>query len=144
MSRAHTAQPRVLVTGGAGYIGSHTCKALAEAGYQPIVYNNLSQGHHWAVKWGPLLAHDLSDGCALQNVFKEFAIKAVIHFAAHAYVGESVVHPRKYFNNNVISSITLLDALVDASIDCFVFHCPARRMGTLEGFRSMKVTSRCQ
>lgn len=111
----------VLVTGGAGYIGSHTCKALARAGYQPIAYDNLCEGHRWAVKWGPLVVGDVSDKATLLRTFDEFGITAVLHFAAHAYVGESIVNPRKYFQNNVSSSLSLLDAVVDAEIDAFVF-----------------------
>ncbi len=79
----------ILVTGGAGYIGSHTCKALAEAGYAPVVLDNLSTGHRWAVKWGPLVVGDVADRVKVERLVKEFDVRAVIHFAAHAYVGES-------------------------------------------------------
>src|SRR5215210_7179955 len=103
---------RILVTGGAGYIGSHTCKALAAAGCDPVVYDNLSQGHGWAVKWGPVVLGELSDGTLLRNTLDKLQITAVLHFAAHAYVGESVRHPRKYFENNLTNSLTLLDAML--------------------------------
>jgi len=112
---------RVLITGGAGYIGSHTAKALARAGIEPVVYDNLSEGHHWAVKWGPLVEADLSDRHSLKQAIQQHDITAAIHFAAHAYVGESVHEPRRYFQNNVTNTLTLLDALLDAGVDHIVF-----------------------
>jgi UDP-arabinose 4-epimerase len=112
---------RVLVTGGAGYIGSHTAKALARAGIEPVVYDNLSAGHRWAVKWGPLVEGDLSDRHALEETIRRYEITACIHFAAHAYVGESVREPRRYFQNNVTNTLTLLEALLDAGVSRFVF-----------------------
>ena len=112
---------RILVTGGAGYIGSHTCKALAAAGYAPIVLDDLSTGRRWAVKWGPLITADIADRARVSNTLRGLAIEAVVHFAAHAYVGESVEHPRKYFDNNVSKTLALLDTLLDADIDKFVF-----------------------
>src|SRR5215831_19671334 len=105
---------RMLVTGGAGYIGSHTCKALAAAGYAPIVLDDLSTGHHWAVKWGPLVTADIADRARVSKTLKAFGIEAVAHFAAHAYVAESVEQPRKYFDNNVSKTLALLDTLLDA------------------------------
>ena len=111
----------ILVTGGAGYIGSHTCKHLAAAGYQPVVLDNLVQGHQWAVKWGPLVVGDISDLELVRHKVREFGIKAVIHFAAHAYVGELVQNPRKYFHNNVSGTLAFLDALLDSGIDKFIF-----------------------
>src|SRR4030067_161691 len=89
----------VLVTGGAGYIGSHTCKALAEAGYLPVTYDNLSRGHRWAVKWGPLEYGDMGDRERLTQVLNRYRPVAVMHFAAYAYVGESVTNPRAYYRN---------------------------------------------
>jgi UDP-arabinose 4-epimerase len=112
---------KVLVTGGAGYIGSHTCKAFAARGYEPVVYDNLSQGHRWAVKWGPLVVGDLSDGALLRDTLRRYRIDAVVHFAAHAYVGESVRHPRKYFANNLTNSLALMDAMLDARVERLVF-----------------------
>ena len=112
---------KVLVTGAAGYIGSHTAKALAKAGMRPVVYDNLSEGHREAVKWGPLVEADLCDRGVLKQAIREHEIKAAIHFAARAYVGESIVEPRKYFQNNVTNSLNLLDALLDAGVDYFVF-----------------------
>jgi UDP-glucose-4-epimerase GalE len=101
----------VLVTGGAGYIGSHTCKALAARGYIPVTLDNLVYGHPWAVQWGPLITGDITDASVLDRVFSEYHPAAVIHFAAFAYVGESVEHPAKYYQNNVAGSISLLNAM---------------------------------
>jgi UDP-arabinose 4-epimerase len=111
----------VLVTGGAGYIGSQTCKALAQANYHPITYDNLSEGHGWAVRWGPLVSGELSDRNLLRDTLGEFDIRAVLHFAAHAYVGESVLHPQKYFQNNLVNSLALLDTMLDAGVKTIVF-----------------------
>ena len=106
----------VLVTGGAGYIGSHTAKALACAGFEPIVLDNFSTGHRWAVKWGRLVAGDLADGDLIRQTLGSYNVQAVIHFAASAYVGESVCNPRKYFRNNLVNTLNLLDALVDMKV----------------------------
>ena len=84
----------VLVTGGAGYIGSHTCKALSQAGYLPVTYDNLSTGHREAVKWGPLEVGDILDRQNLERIMSHYRPKAVLHFAALAYVGESMTSPR--------------------------------------------------
>ena len=116
-----SSNPCVLVTGGAGYIGSHTCKALARAGFEPLTFDNLSTGHRWAVKWGHLLEADLTDGCAIASALDFYRPVAVIHFAASAYVGESVAKPRKYFQNNVRNTLNLLDAMVDAGVRHLVF-----------------------
>ncbi len=102
---------KVLVTGGAGYIGSHTCKALAQAGHTPVVFDNLSTGHADAVRWGPLHAGDILDAYALDMAFAEHQPEAVIHFAALAYVGESVINPDKYYRVNITGTHTLLDAM---------------------------------
>ena len=89
----------ILVTGGAGYIGSHTCKALAKAGYVPIAYDNLSRGNRNAVQWGPLVEGDIGDSAALLEAIQTHSPVAVIHFAAYAYVGESLKAPEKYYIN---------------------------------------------
>lgn len=102
----------ILVTGGAGYIGSHTCKALAAAGYQPVTLDNMVYGHEWAVRWGELVRGDILDGAALDALFAIHAPMAVIHFAAYAYVGESVTDPQKYYRNNVAGSLSLLEAML--------------------------------
>ena len=83
----------ILVTGGAGYIGSHTCKALSNLGYIPIVYDNLIYGNEWAVKWGPFEKGDIANQSRLNEVIKKYQPSAIIHFAAYAYVGESVKDP---------------------------------------------------
>jgi len=113
--------PRILVTGGAGFIGSHTAKLLAHAGFEPVVFDNLSAGHSSAVKWGPLVRGDLEDTELVRSALAEYHIQAVIHFAASAYVGESMRSPRKYFRNNVVNSLNLLNALTDAGIRHIVF-----------------------
>jgi UDP-glucose-4-epimerase GalE len=111
----------VLVAGGAGYIGSHTCKLLAAAGHNPVVLDDLSTGHSWAVKWGPLVVGDIGDRTLVLATLKRFKIHALIHFAAYAYVGESLKRPREYFDNNVTKTLTLLDALLAAGVDKVVF-----------------------
>jgi UDP-glucose-4-epimerase GalE len=105
---------RILVTGGAGYIGSHVCKRLAADGHEPIVYDNLSRGNVWAVKWGPLERGDLGDGARLREVIGRHRPAAVMHFAAYAYVGESNANPLLYYANNVGGSQVLLAAAAEA------------------------------
>jgi UDP-arabinose 4-epimerase len=111
----------VLVTGGAGYIGSHTAKMLSSEGITPIVLDNLSMGHEEFVRWGPFVRGDIGDRDLVRRVIREYAIDGVIHFAASAYVGESMQHPRRYFENNVVRSLALFDAMLDAGIDRIVF-----------------------
>jgi UDP-arabinose 4-epimerase len=111
----------ILIVGGAGYIGSQTAKRVAQAGLQPVVFDNLVYGHRWAVKWGPLVEGDLADRALIKRVLEEHAVTAVVHFAAYAYVGESVTNPRKYFRNNVSGTINLLDAMIDAEVRDIVF-----------------------
>jgi UDP-glucose-4-epimerase GalE len=115
-----TAQ-RVLVTGGAGYIGSHACKALAAAGHLPVTYDNLGTGHRALVKWGPLVEGELADRERLQQALRSHRIDAVMHFAASAYVGESMADPGKYFRNNVTGTLTLLEALQAEGVRRIVF-----------------------
>ncbi|MBV8890171.1 MAG: UDP-glucose 4-epimerase GalE [Alphaproteobacteria bacterium] len=111
----------VLVTGGAGYIGSHACKALADAGYVPVVYDNLSRGHAEAVRWGPLVEGDLRDRGRLGEAMRRYDIAAVMHFAAFAYVGESMSNPALYYQNNVVGTVSLLDMMREHDIDAIVF-----------------------
>ena len=111
----------ILVTGGAGYVGSHTCKLLASAGYEPITYDNLSTGHADAVKWGPLAIGNLHDTQKLSDTLKQYQPLAVIHFAASAYVGESVTNPFKYYQNNVGGTLSLLEAMRSQNMDKIVF-----------------------
>ena len=112
---------QILVTGGAGYIGSHTAKALAAAGHQPVIFDDLSQGHDWAVKWGPLERGSLSEPARLAEVFASRKIEAVVHFAANALVGESMTNPAKYFRNNTVGTLNLLDAMREAGVRTIVF-----------------------
>jgi UDP-arabinose 4-epimerase len=101
----------VLVTGGAGYIGSHVCKALATAGFSPVTYDQLIYGHKYAVKWGPLEIGDVRDRARLDEVLVRYQPIAVLHFAAFTYVGESIQNPGKYYSNNVAGTLNLLDAM---------------------------------
>jgi UDP-glucose-4-epimerase GalE len=109
----------ILVVGGAGYIGSHTARALRRAGYEVIVYDNLSTGHRRLAHGFELVEGDISDRQTLVPVLSR--VDAVMHFAAHAYVGESVENPRKYFRNNVDAALSLLNTLLDAGIRRFIF-----------------------
>ena len=117
----HGHRSRVLVVGGAGYIGSHCCKRLSAAGFEPVVYDNLSTGHREFVKWGPFVEGDIRDGGLLGRVLREHAPVAVMHFAALALVGESVSEPSKYWNVNVGGVLSLLDAMRGAGVDKLVF-----------------------
>jgi UDP-glucose-4-epimerase GalE len=110
----------ILVTGGAGYIGSHTCKALRRAGLRPVVYDNLSRGHAEAVKWGPLEVGDVLDKERLKGVMLRYRPAAVLHFAALAYVGESVSAPGDYYNANALGTLTLLQTMRETGLDLFV------------------------
>ena len=111
----------ILVTGGAGYIGSHACKALRAAGYTPVVVDNLVTGWEDAVKFGPFEHGDLTDRARLDEVFDKFKPKAVMHFAALSQVGEAMAEPGRYWANNVIGSLTLIEAAVAAGCLDFVF-----------------------
>jgi len=109
----------ILVVGGAGYIGSHAARCLKRHGHDVLIYDNLSTGHKFLANGFELITGDISDRARLATVMKK--VEAVMHFAAHAYVGESVENPRKYFQNNVIDALQLLNAAVDAGIRKFVF-----------------------
>ena len=111
----------ILVTGGAGYIGSHTCKALQRAGFSPIAYDNLSRGNEEAVQWGALEIGDLADRDRLLAVMRRYNVSAVVHFAALAYVAESSENPALYHRNNVDGTATLLEAMRAGGIDHIVF-----------------------
>jgi UDP-glucose 4-epimerase len=111
----------ILVAGGAGYIGSHTCLDLFNKGFTPVVYDNLSNGHAEFVKWGPLEVGDIRDRHKLDDVFRKYDPQAVIHFAAAIEVGESVRDPGGYYDNNVSGTITLLRAAQAAGINKIVF-----------------------
>ena len=111
----------ILVVGGAGYIGSHMCKGLYDAGYNPIVLDNLSRGHREAVQWGPFIEGNMDDTGLLQSVFTQYQIETVMHFAAFAYVGESVDDPGLYYRNNVAAPIVLLQQMAKHGINRFIF-----------------------
>jgi UDP-glucose-4-epimerase GalE len=114
-------QPRILVTGGAGYIGSHTCKALKRAGYEPITLDNLCLGHRDFVRWGPLVVADIADAATVTGVCRDYQVAAAIHFAAYAAVAESTRDPAKYYANNVVGSYHLLDGLRAAGVSAVLF-----------------------
>jgi UDP-arabinose 4-epimerase len=111
----------VLVAGGAGYIGSHTCKALSQAGFLPVAFDNLSTGHRDFIRWGPLVEADLRDTAAVTEAIRRHDCAAVLHFAAFAYVGESVTDPAKYYGNNVGGTLSLLAGMREAGRDKIVF-----------------------
>lgn len=119
----------VLVTGGAGYIGSHACKALAKSGYFPIAYDNMIYGNQWAVQWGPHEKGDIRDKERIREVMEKYKPDSVIHFAAYSYVGESVQDPKKYYNNNVGGTLSLLEAMLDYNIRNIVFSSTAATYG---------------
>jgi UDP-glucose-4-epimerase GalE len=121
----------ILVTGGAGYIGAHTCKALKNAGFQPVTFDNLSLGHRAFVRWGPLVEADISDSAAVAAACEKYKIQAAMHFAAFAAVEESMRKPRKYYENNVVGTLRLLDGLQNAGVrkilvssSCAVYGAP--------------------
>lgn len=122
----------VLVTGGAGYIGSHAAKALAVAGFKPVVFDNLSTGNRSSVKWGPLVKGDLADQARVLEVLRDCKIEAVIHFAACASVGESMKRPEKYFRNNLVNTLNLLDAMTAVDVKDFVFSSTCATYGIPE------------
>lgn len=125
-------QSNILVTGGAGYIGSHTCKALSRAGYTPVTLDNLSTGHEWAVKWGPLEVADLRDSTKIGQIFEKYEPLAVMHFAGSIEAGESVVDPAKYYDNNVGGAIGLLSAMKLSACRQLVFSSTCATYGAPE------------
>lgn len=124
--------PAVLVTGGAGYIGSHTCKALSRAGFVPVTYDNLSRGHAWAVKWGPLEQGDVLDAARLDETLRKYDFAGALHFAALIEVAESVKDPATFQRNNVEGSSTLIHALARRGIKHVVFSSTAAVYGIPE------------
>jgi UDP-arabinose 4-epimerase len=119
----------ILVTGGAGYIGSHACKALARAGYHPVTYDSLELGHREAVRWGPLVEADLADSARIADTLKRFDIAAVMHFAGLISVGESVTNPGRYFRSNVMNTLVLLEAMQAQGLGRIVFSSTAAVYG---------------
>ncbi len=132
MDSATVAARHVLVTGGAGFVGSHACKALARRGFTPVTYDNLSRGHREAVRYGPLEIGDIADGARVREVLEQYRPAAVIHFAAFAYVGESVERPLLYYQNNVSGSTALLRAVVEFAPLPFVFSSTCATYGLPE------------
>jgi len=124
--------PTIVVTGGAGYIGSHTCKALAREGFTPVVYDSLARGHEWAVRWGPLEKGDVNDLARLSDVLKRHRPAAVVHFAGLISVGESVAQPLVYYRENVAGTLTLLEAMQEAGVNRLVFSSSAAVYGVPE------------
>lgn len=123
---------RILVTGGAGYIGSHTCKALHDAGYQPVCVDNFSSGRQDFVRWGPCVEADIRDTAALAHTLREFAADTVVHFASLISVGESVTDPSRYYDVNLAGSISVLRALREAGVGRVVFSSSAAVYGAPE------------
>jgi UDP-glucose 4-epimerase len=124
----------ILVTGGAGYVGSYVCKTLSKKGYQPVVLDNFVHGHHEAVKWGPFIEGDISDRALLEDVFSTHDIRAVMHFGGFCYVGDSVRNPRDYYRNNVTATLNLLEAMIDSKIPSFIFSSSCTVYGEPEEF----------
>ncbi len=111
----------VLVTGGAGYIGSHCCKAFAEAGWSVVTYDNLSRGWRDAVKWGPLVEGDIADAGTVAAALRQYRPDVVAHFAAYAYVGESVEFPELYYRNNSFGTLVLIEEMLKAGVNRLIF-----------------------
>lgn len=128
----NVADRHILVTGGAGYIGSHTCKALAAAGYVPVTYDSMVRGNAWAVRWGPLERGDILDTARLREVMATYRPEGVIHFAAFAYVGESMQAPLMYYRNNVAGTVSLLEAMAAEGVSRIVFSSTCATYGVPE------------
>jgi UDP-arabinose 4-epimerase len=123
----------VLVTGGAGFIGSHTCKALAAHGFLPVAFDDLSRGYADFVRWGPLVKGDILDSGALNKVFGRYQPSAVIHFAALAYVGESMTHPLAYYRINVAGLVNVLESMLRYRTRTIVFSSSCATYGIPDG-----------
>ncbi len=123
---------KILVCGGAGYIGSHINKMLNQQGYETVIFDNLVYGHEKAVKWGELVVGDLNDSQALDDLFNKYSFDAVMHFAAYAYVGESVADPEKYWINNVSNTLNLLKAMREYGVNKIVFSSTCSIFGNTE------------
>lgn len=128
----HVKMARVLVTGGAGYIGSHVCKELSRHGFEPVAFDNLSTGHRELVKWGPLIEGDVGDRQMIELALREVRPMAVLHFGAASFVSESMSLPGKYYRNNVGGSLTLLEAMVATDVSRIVFSSTCATYGIPE------------
>src|SRR5258708_2631399 len=124
--------PAVVVTGGAGYIGSHVCKALAAAGYRPVTCDDLSTGHSWAVRWGPMERGDVADGRRLSAVLRLYRPVAIIHLAGRIIASESVADPAAYYASNLLATWTLLESMRSNAVDRIVFSSSAAVYGEPE------------
>ena len=122
----------VIVTGGAGYIGSHVCRELNKSGYQPVTIDNLSTGHRHNVKWGPLIVSDVQEVTVIQETIAKYKPVGVIHLAGSAYVGESMKEPLKYFENNFTKTSQLLKFLLESGVKNFVFSSSCASYGVPE------------
>ena len=133
----------VFVTGGAGYVGSHCAKAFANAGWTVVTYDNLSRGHRDLVKWGELIEGDILDQAILTETLKRVQPDAVAHFAAFAYVAESMAEPAMYYRNNVTGTMNLLDAMAAAGFSRFrqIMSSSASSAGQLAFSRSISISS---
>lgn len=131
---------KVLVTGGAGYIGSHTLKALREEGIETLTFDNLSTGHEWALLGSQLFVGDLSDYDAIKKAISQFKPDAIIHFAASIQVGESVLNPLLYYSNNLKNTINLLNAMVENNVNKIVFSSSAAVYGIPQKNKTVKET----
>ena len=132
----------VLVVGGAGYVGSHACKELARRGVMPVTFDNLSTGHAHTVKWGPFEEGSLLDSNRVASVFQTYKPDAVMHFAAHAYVGESVAEPLRYYKNNVAATIALLEAMKQFGVQNLIFSSTCAVYGIPESLPISEVCPR--
>lgn len=127
----------ILITGGAGYIGSHTAKCLAGKGYRTLILDNLSLGHRELARWGEFIQGEVADTALLDSVFRNYPVSAVVHFAASAYVGESVRDPAKYYRNNVVGTLGLLDSMRRHGVQAFIFSSTCATYGNP---RSLPIT----
>ncbi len=123
---------KILVTGGAGFIGSHACKALKAAGHEPVVLDNLRTGHRWAVRYGPFEHGDILETSRIAALMRKHEIEAVMHFAALAYVGESISQPDAYYQTNVVGTLSLLDAMRLAGVNRFIFSSTCATFGNVD------------
>ncbi|MDD4835073.1 MAG: UDP-glucose 4-epimerase GalE, partial [Lutispora sp.] len=130
----------ILITGGAGYIGSHTVKALKKKGYFTVVYDNLSTGHEYAAKGDVFIWGDIFDSNLLKSTIKKYSIDSVIHFAAYSLVGESMTNPKKYYTNNVQGTLNLLNTMLENNVDKIVFSSTAAVYGEPE---NIPITEDC-
>ena len=131
---------KILITGGAGYVGAHTAKMLKQKGYEPIVFDNLVYGHKYAVKWGDFIEGDLNNFDDINNALQTIKPDGIVHCAAYTYVGESVEQPSKYYQNNVVGSLNLFKAMVENKINNLVFSSTCATFGNIEKLPILETT----